>query len=275
MAQEESIYMEKPYGFIYITTNIVNGMKYIGKKSYDKSGKWKHYLGSGIRLKRAIDVYGEENFTREIIEYTYNEKDACEKETRWISFYNATESEAFYNIASGGDGGNVTTGWDESRKNEYRELLRRIRKGKINLGKNNPAAKKVICLNYMKIFDSTKDAAKWANVNPPSIQQCASPSFPNTHTAGVDAQTGERLQWEYYEEGKTYEYKPFVRQKPISCKKIKCLNTGTVFDSLTDAVRWCNGTFSGLSYHLKKEKSFYYGKDPETLEPIKWLRLEQ
>ena len=36
------------YGFIYITTNHVNGRQYIGQKKYDKSGKWKKYLGSGI-----------------------------------------------------------------------------------------------------------------------------------------------------------------------------------------------------------------------------------
>ena len=29
------------YGFIYITTNHVNGRQYIGQKKYDKSGKWK------------------------------------------------------------------------------------------------------------------------------------------------------------------------------------------------------------------------------------------
>ena len=39
------------YGFIYETTNNVNGMKYIGQKAYDKRGNWKTYLGSGVYLK--------------------------------------------------------------------------------------------------------------------------------------------------------------------------------------------------------------------------------
>ncbi|HAU84134.1 MAG TPA: hypothetical protein DCW90_00975 [Lachnospiraceae bacterium] len=46
--------MIKPYGFIYITTNIVNNKKYIGQKVYDKDNKWVTYLGSGVALSLAI-----------------------------------------------------------------------------------------------------------------------------------------------------------------------------------------------------------------------------
>ena len=59
---------EDLYGFIYITTNHINGKKYIGQKRYDKNNKWKSYLGSGIHLKRAINKYGADNFSKEIIE---------------------------------------------------------------------------------------------------------------------------------------------------------------------------------------------------------------
>ena len=65
----EIIMLEKDmYGFVYITTNHINGKKYIGQKRYDKANKWKSYLGSGIHLKRAINKYGSENFSKEIIE---------------------------------------------------------------------------------------------------------------------------------------------------------------------------------------------------------------
>ena len=42
------------YGFIYETTNKINGMKYIGKCIYSRQNDWKEYLGSGTYLKRAI-----------------------------------------------------------------------------------------------------------------------------------------------------------------------------------------------------------------------------
>ena len=44
------------YGYIYVTTNLINGRKYIGqhaKPEFDES-----YYGSGTALKPAIKKYG-------------------------------------------------------------------------------------------------------------------------------------------------------------------------------------------------------------------------
>lgn len=56
------------YRFIYMTHNLVNGKRYIGKRKYDAAGRWVDYLGSGVLLSRAIQKYGKENFRREIID---------------------------------------------------------------------------------------------------------------------------------------------------------------------------------------------------------------
>ena len=107
------------YGFIYITTNHVNGRQYIGQKKYDKSGKWKKYLGSGMALKKAIAKYGLESFSKEIIEECDSKEMLDERERYWINYYNATKSDHFYNIAKGGDGGNVVAGYTEKEYNSY------------------------------------------------------------------------------------------------------------------------------------------------------------
>ena len=58
------------YGFVYITTNMINGKKYIGKRKY--STGWEKYLGSGKYLKNALKKYGKYNFIkRNIIQLYY------------------------------------------------------------------------------------------------------------------------------------------------------------------------------------------------------------
>ena len=109
------------YGFIYITTNHVNGKRYIGQKKYDKNGKWKKYLGSGIALKNAISKYGENNFSKEIIEECETKEKLDEREIFWINCYDATNNKDFYNIASGGDGGNTIQGFDKDRLNKLKK----------------------------------------------------------------------------------------------------------------------------------------------------------
>ena len=94
-----------PYGFIYITTNLVNGKKYIGQKTFDHygRGRWKTYLGSGVHLKNAVKKYGRENFSRDIIAITYSMEELNQLEIEFIRCHDAVESKDYYNAAHGGD----------------------------------------------------------------------------------------------------------------------------------------------------------------------------
>ena len=57
------------YGYIYKTTNLLNGKIYVGKHKWSKEGCLdENYLGSGTYLTRAIDKYGKENFICEILD---------------------------------------------------------------------------------------------------------------------------------------------------------------------------------------------------------------
>lgn len=112
------------YGFIYITTNALNGKMYIGKRKYDDRGLWKTYLGSGILLRKAIKRYGRKNFTRKIIDYAESLEELNEKEKHWIKYYNAIEDDMFYNIASGGDGGYLLSGYSDKEIMSIKERHR-------------------------------------------------------------------------------------------------------------------------------------------------------
>lgn len=89
------------YGYIYETTNLVNGKKYIGKHKSSKFDNW--YLGSGIALTRSVKKYGKENFKVRIIEQIETNQDDLDlREMYWIKYFNAVEDKKYYNNSAGG-----------------------------------------------------------------------------------------------------------------------------------------------------------------------------
>lgn len=88
-------------GYIYITTNLVNGKKYIGRKS-SKEFLGNKYLGSGVHLRNAINKYGEENFKVELLEEVSSKEDLIPREMYWIAYYDAVQSDNYYNHSPGG-----------------------------------------------------------------------------------------------------------------------------------------------------------------------------
>jgi group I intron endonuclease len=108
--------------FIYITTNKINGKKYIGMCTRNDT----NYIGSGSLLKDAIKKYGRHNFERTIIEHCNDFAELCEREKYWIDYYDAVNSKDFYNLIDGGIGGNskVLTEYWESLSEDERKKVR-------------------------------------------------------------------------------------------------------------------------------------------------------
>jgi group I intron endonuclease len=86
---------------VYLVTNLMNHKKYIGA---DKNNN-PNYFGSGVKIKSAIKKYGKNNFKKEIIEEC-DDSDLYAREKYWIDYYDAVNSNDFYNLAEGGRGGN-------------------------------------------------------------------------------------------------------------------------------------------------------------------------
>ena len=245
------------YGFVYITTNHVNGKQYIGQRKYDKQGKWKEYLGSGIILSRAIEKYGLENFSKEIIEECKTKKILNDREIYWINYYNAVESDNFYNIASGGDGGNTIAGYTDDQRNLLSTKLSDMRKGIINIGKNNGNSRRVICINTMKIFDTINEASTYYNVDKDAIQQCCSDANKRKTAGEIN---GERMIWEYYDENKNYEFVPFKRD--YKYKQILCLDNNIIYNSVHEASKNTGCSIVGIRHcctgYLKTTKGMHF-----------------
>ena len=92
------------YGYIYKTTNLINGKIYIGQKKADHF-LGPDYLGSGFLLHKAINKYKKENFKVEILCECSDKLDLDAKERFYISLYNSQSPEIGYNIVEGGQGG--------------------------------------------------------------------------------------------------------------------------------------------------------------------------
>ena len=117
-------------GYIYMTTNLLNNMRYIGRKTSQVFLSTK-YLGSGTHLKRAIKKYGKENFKVELIEECETYIELVEREMYWIAFYNASKSSDFYNASEGGYKEGFTPGEDNiAKKPEIRAINSAKHRGK-------------------------------------------------------------------------------------------------------------------------------------------------
>lgn len=193
---------------IYLTTNLLNGKKYVGQDSNNNP----KYLGSGFLLKKAINKYGEENFKKEIIEFCENKKDLDIREKYWIKHYKAIKDKKFYNISDGGQGGKLGDLVNEKRKislkghkisEETRKKISQSHKGKKDSeltkkkkslshknidhywlkkyqknGSKNPRAFSVCQYDIkgflIKIWDCQKEASEELMINKSSISSCVS-----------------------------------------------------------------------------------------------------
>jgi hypothetical protein len=117
---------------IYITTNLINGKRYLGKHN----GKNPKYLGSGNILKDAIKKYGKNNFKKEVILVCESDKEAYTMERFLSKQYNVVESDDWYNLKLGGEG--FLSGVNHPQYNIPRTIEHRQKLSKANLGQVHP-----------------------------------------------------------------------------------------------------------------------------------------
>lgn len=70
------------FGFIYLITNNLTGVKYIGKKGFRTKGKsWKNYTSCCKPLNTDIKNFGKDNFLFEILELCDSKESLARRET--------------------------------------------------------------------------------------------------------------------------------------------------------------------------------------------------
>ena len=108
-------------GFVYIITNVTNDRKYIGKKlaKFSKTTQrtvklkngnkkkkkirtkvdsdWRDYYGSSPELTKDVELFGKDNFTREILYYCKSKSECSYIEAREQFSRRVLESKDWYN----------------------------------------------------------------------------------------------------------------------------------------------------------------------------------
>ena len=110
------------YGYIYKTTNLINNKIYIGQhksKSFDVK-----YYGSGKYLKSSMNKHGKENYHVELIEWCSDKHCLDVRERFWISYYR-NSNYPMYNIAKGGEGGDICSNLSDIDKQQRKVRLQK------------------------------------------------------------------------------------------------------------------------------------------------------
>lgn len=228
--------------YIYIVESKKNGKKYIGVSDTVKN------LGENTILDLKYKKEGKRNYFKKII-YEMNDFRLLDELLILLS------------------------------KDNNAQILELKEKGWMNKGKNsggnNGTARKVICLNNNKIFNSGVEAGIYAGVSKSSINKACRPEHP-TKIAGKDPESGEPLKWMYYEEfesvqnGLKYEPEPSKTvRKNLGFVPVVCINTNEKFNSIKEAsiaykVR-ASAICDNCNFNLE-----YAGYHPETGEKLKW-----
>lgn len=86
------------YGYIYRTTNLVNGKTYVGKHQIGRAEHWLDYLGSGTAITRAVRKYGRDSFKKELLAYADTLEELNDLESKLINKEVLANSAGVYNI---------------------------------------------------------------------------------------------------------------------------------------------------------------------------------
>lgn len=112
--------------------------------------------------------------------------------------------------------------------------------------------KKIICLQTLKVYNSAREAEKDTGASFKSISRSC---IYNTSTKG--------LNFNFFDETKKYEKEEMQKLHKQNNLKIKCIETGEVFDSLQKLSKIIGVSRSTVSYSIKQKKDckgFHYEK---------------
>lgn len=251
--------------FIYKITCTKNNKVYIGQTKDVKKRKTDHInsLKNGkhhsAKMQRAFDKYGESSFEHRILEIV-PENIADERERYWIKHYNSTDKLYGFNNESGGNAKKMVS-------NETKEKLRRINKINYHKVKKYLNSEEAIKKKSSKMTGSGnpmygKTPKEWmdketydnwiAGKRKRLLEN--NPMKGKKHTAEAiekirKASTGANNP--FYGKHHSNEFKNKLskhrKENPTNFRKIICVTTNEIFNTITEASIKFNVDGSGIS----------------------------
>lgn len=230
--------MEDKYT-IYLHRNIINQKCYVGQtKELNPTRRWRND-GSGYKSQtkfyNAIQKYGWENFEHIILDVVNTIEEANQKEQLYIILFDSYNNG--YNADYGGK--NAEVSFEEKLK--ISESLKKYNQKHPEAGQKHSKFLKEYYQNNPKerIRISNEQSERWKD-----------PELAKKYQAGLD---------------KTHAQKR---------KAVRCKNNNMIFNSITEAAKWCglkNGTGISTSCKNPGRKA---GRMPETKELLEWEYYE-
>lgn len=222
---------------VYCHTNKINEKRYIGITSRKPERRWRN--GDGYSHNKhfysSIQKYGWHNFTHEILYCDLKKEDACEIEKRLIKEYQTTDENKGYNIGTGGEHG------AEGSKRTAEQNLRKSEQMKAIM--NNPS--------IVSKISNARNGIKFSDEHIENLRK--------SHIGKSPSNKGVPM---------TEEQKVILRERKKSkMKKVYCLETNTVYDSIAEASRATGlrvGNIHGVCEGKRKQTGGYHFEYADT-----------
>ncbi len=198
---------------IYLITNKVNGMQYVGQTIHKLKHRIEHHKRyNKSYLGNAIKSYGWENFEVAILEECNSPEELDEREIFWIKKLNCKIPNG-YNLTDGG----------HAPKGRYVSEHERNLRAEIN-----PYKRAVRCIDTGEIFPSVTAAGRHFNTNHSLISAVCRGKQITT--------AGHRF--EYVDAPLSLEAKLRQPQKPHT-RKVYCVELNRIFETIIEAANFC------------------------------------